>query len=202
MTAVLKGICVVELGTMITAPLAGQMLADLGAEVIKVEHPQGGDPFRSFRGGLYSPHFLAYKVQPDDTALAAFGAFWRTLAATLAGDFAPAAAALGFEPIHGEIVSGHLRGGQQKLRNVRRDPRVALSIEGTIVQPPGLKQYLVVHGRARLEEGGAPELLQRLARTYLGPDVEFPPMDDPPAGYVMRIAVERIGGVGPWQAPA
>ena len=60
MTAVLKGVRVVELGTMITAPLAGMMLADLGAEVIKVEHPQGGDPFRSFRGGLYSPHFVAY----------------------------------------------------------------------------------------------------------------------------------------------
>ena len=45
---------------MITAPLAGMMLADLGAEVIKVEHPQGGDPFRSFRGGIYSPNFVAY----------------------------------------------------------------------------------------------------------------------------------------------
>jgi crotonobetainyl-CoA:carnitine CoA-transferase CaiB-like acyl-CoA transferase len=51
---------VLELGTMITAPLAGMMLADLGAEVIKIEHPQGGDPFRSFRGGQYSPHFVAY----------------------------------------------------------------------------------------------------------------------------------------------
>jgi formyl-CoA transferase len=50
----------VELGTMITAPLAGMMLADLGAAVIKIEHPEGGDPFRSFRGGLYSPHFVAY----------------------------------------------------------------------------------------------------------------------------------------------
>jgi crotonobetainyl-CoA:carnitine CoA-transferase CaiB-like acyl-CoA transferase len=60
MTEVLKGVLVVELGTMITAPLAGMMLADLGAEVIKVEHPDGGDPFRSFRGGLYSPHFIAY----------------------------------------------------------------------------------------------------------------------------------------------
>ena len=60
MTSVLRGVRVVELGTMITAPLAGMMLADLGAEVIKVEHPEGGDPFRSFRGGLYSPHFAAY----------------------------------------------------------------------------------------------------------------------------------------------
>ena len=60
MTEVLKGVRVVELGTMITAPLAGMMLADLGAEVIKIEHPEGGDPFRSFRGGLYSPHFVAY----------------------------------------------------------------------------------------------------------------------------------------------
>lgn len=60
MTEVLKGVRVIELGTMITAPLAGMMLADLGAEVIKVENPDGGDPFRSFRGGHYSPHFAAY----------------------------------------------------------------------------------------------------------------------------------------------
>ena len=97
-----------------------------------------------------------------------------------------------------EIVSGHLRTDQQKLRNVARDPRVALSIEGTEIQPPGLKQYLVVHGRARFVPGGAPELLQRLARVYLGPDVKFPPMEDPPPGQVLRITVERIGGVGPW----
>jgi hypothetical protein len=97
-----------------------------------------------------------------------------------------------------EIVSGHLLADQRKLQNVARDPRVALSIEGTELQPPGLKQYLVVHGRARLVEGGGAELLQRLAHVYLGPDVRFPPMDDPPPGQVMRITVERIGGVGPW----
>lgn len=97
-----------------------------------------------------------------------------------------------------EIVSGHLPENQQKLKNVRRDPRVTLSIEGTKVQPPGLKQYLVAHGRARLEPGGAPELLQRLAHVYLGPDVKFPPMDNPPPGTVLRIEIDRIGGVGPW----
>jgi PPOX class probable F420-dependent enzyme len=96
-----------------------------------------------------------------------------------------------------EIVSGHLP-FHQKLRNVQRDPRVVMSIEGTVVQPPGLKQYLVVHGRARVEEGGAPELLQRLAHVYLGADVVFPPMPDPPPGYVLRTTVERLGGVGPW----
>ena len=98
----------------------------------------------------------------------------------------------------GEIVSAHLSDRQQKLRNIRRDPRVSLSIEGTVVQPPGLLQYLVAHGRARITEGGGPELLQELAYRYLGPDVKFPPMDDPPPGFVVRIAVERVGGVGPW----
>jgi len=96
-----------------------------------------------------------------------------------------------------ELVTAHLM-EQQKIRNVRRDPRVVLSLEGSRIHPPGLKEYLVVHGTAWLQEGGAPELLQRLAHVYLGPDVKFPPMDDPPPGHVMRIAVERLGGVGPW----
>ena len=96
-----------------------------------------------------------------------------------------------------EIVSGHLR-EQQKLRNVRRDPRVALSLETDRVNPIGLREYLVVHGRARIEEGGSPELLQRLAHVYLGPDVTFPPMPDPPPGFVLRISIERLGGIGPW----
>ena len=97
-----------------------------------------------------------------------------------------------------KLVSGHLAASQRKLQNVRRDPRVTLSFEGTRVHPPGMKEYLVVHGRARIEEGGAPELLQRLAHVHLGPDVKFPPMDDPPPGFTMRVTVERVGGVGPW----
>jgi PPOX class probable F420-dependent enzyme len=98
----------------------------------------------------------------------------------------------------GEIVAGHLDVRQQKVRNVRRDPRVVVSVESGVTNPMGLREYLVVHGRARITEGGAPELLQRLARTYLGPDARFPPMDDPPPGVITRIAVERIGGVGDW----
>lgn len=96
-----------------------------------------------------------------------------------------------------EIVSGHLA-MQQKVRNIERDPRVALSIESKRTNKLGLQEYLVVHGRARIQEGGAPELLQRLAHTYIGPDAVFPPMPDPPPGFVTRITVERLGGVGPW----
>ena len=100
-----------------------------------------------------------------------------------------------------EIVSGHLR-EQQKLRNVRRDPRVSLSLETGNTNELGLRECLVVHGRATVEEGGAPELLQTLARTYLGPDVRFPRMPDPPPGFRLRIVVERVGGVGPWTSGA
>jgi PPOX class probable F420-dependent enzyme len=74
-----------------------------------------------------------------------------------------------------EIVSGHLDANQRKLRNIRRDSRVALSIESGATNDDGLREYLVIHGWARLTEGGAPELLQRLALVYLGPDVRFPP---------------------------
>ena len=56
----LKDVTVLEMGTFITGPAAGMLLADLGATVIKVEKPGIGDPFRSFKGGLYSPHFQTY----------------------------------------------------------------------------------------------------------------------------------------------
>jgi PPOX class probable F420-dependent enzyme len=96
-----------------------------------------------------------------------------------------------------ELVLAHLGGGQ-KIRNLERDPRVALSVEGTEVEGPGLQQYLVVHGTARITEGGGPELLQELAHVYLGPDVKFPAIDNPPPGRIVHITVDRIAGVGPW----
>ena len=96
-----------------------------------------------------------------------------------------------------EIVVGHLGQGR-KLTNIERDPRVALSVEADGANPIGLSHYVIVQGTARLTDGGAPELLQRLAHTYLGPDVKFPPFDDPPPGRVIRIRPDKISGVGPW----
>ncbi|WP_417450961.1 CaiB/BaiF CoA transferase family protein [Kordiimonas sp.] len=60
MIKVLDGVKVLDMGTFITGPAAGMFLADLGAEVIKIENPNGGDPFRAYRGELYSPHFQTY----------------------------------------------------------------------------------------------------------------------------------------------
>jgi crotonobetainyl-CoA:carnitine CoA-transferase CaiB-like acyl-CoA transferase len=58
-SAPLRGVRIVEQGTFITGPCAGMMLADLGADVIKVESPEG-DPYRAYQKGMYSPHFQAY----------------------------------------------------------------------------------------------------------------------------------------------
>jgi PPOX class probable F420-dependent enzyme len=97
-----------------------------------------------------------------------------------------------------DLMTAHLNPQQQKVKNVAREPRVVISFEGSEIQPPGLRQYAVVHGTATIEDGGAAELLQELAHVYLGPEVRFPAMDDPPPGVRLRISVERVGGIGPW----
>ena len=96
-----------------------------------------------------------------------------------------------------DVVFGTLF-DQPKLRNIRRDPRVAISIHTTTTNAYGLREYVVLYGRAEVVPGGAAALLQRLARVYLGPEVVFPAMPDPPAGFVTRFTVERIAGIGPW----
>jgi PPOX class probable F420-dependent enzyme len=88
---------------------------------------------------------------------------------------------------------------RRKLRNVERDPRVVITFESPDGDDAtGLRYYLGVRGRARVTEGGAPELLRALATRYLGPGVKFPRGENPPPGWIMRIAPERIYGYGPW----
>ena len=101
----------------------------------------------------------------------------------------------------GEVVIGTLD-DQRKLQNLRRDPRIALTVQSDVVNKWGLREYLVINGTARITEGGAPELLQQLAYTYIGPTAVFPGMPDPPPGFVTRVRVDRISGVGPWQSEA
>jgi PPOX class probable F420-dependent enzyme len=99
-----------------------------------------------------------------------------------------------------EFVIGHLA-THQKVKNIRRDARVALSLLSDKTNAQGLREYLVVYGNARVTEGGAVALLQRLAPLYLGPKADFPPpaMRNIP-GYITRITPARFTGIGPWAA--
>ena len=100
--------------------------------------------------------------------------------------------------VDGEVVIGTMS-DQAKLRNLRANPRIAMSFAAPGRTDHGLDNYLVLRGQARVTEGGAPELLQQLAFTYIGPGVRFPPMLNPPPGFVIRMTVEKIAGVGDWE---
>ncbi len=106
--------------------------------------------------------------------------------------------ALQSTPDGDELVTAHLA-EHKKVRNVRRDPRVAV----TVLSPGGVGQamrpYLAINGTARIVEGGAPELLADLAQTMTAPGTPFPP-EDAPAGYLTRIRIDKVGGMGPWVA--
>ena len=66
---VLSGFRVLDLGSFITAPYAAMLLAEMGADVIKIEKPGAGDPFRAFGDGLYSSHFQAHNRNKRSVAL-------------------------------------------------------------------------------------------------------------------------------------
>jgi hypothetical protein len=61
-----------------------------------------------------------------------------------------------------------------------------------------MKNYLVVEGTTRVTPGGAPELLHQLAQRYIGPGTMFPPMPNPPDGFIIHVTPKRLRGMGPW----
>lgn len=93
-----------------------------------------------------------------------------------------------------ELVSAHLA-EHKKVRNVRGNPHVAVTILAP-EHPGQLRDYLAVTGTARIVEGGAPELLKKLAKALLGTDEHFPP-PNAPAGYLTRVHIDKITGNGP-----
>lgn len=98
------------------------------------------------------------------------------------------------------IVSGHMT-RQLKHRNIQRDPRVVLSFVAPHVPGMFLNEYAVLRATAVIETGGAWDLLNDLAKTYMGPGSEFP-APNREGGLIVRYSVQRISGVGPWVAPA
>jgi PPOX class probable F420-dependent enzyme len=117
---------------------------------------------------------------------------------TLNADGAPQVTVVWVGIENDEFVMGHLA-RHQKVKNITRDPRVSLSFLSDKTNAQGLREYVVVHGNARVTDGGAVALLQRLAPLYLGPGADFPPasMRDIP-GYITRITPTRFSGIGPW----
>jgi PPOX class probable F420-dependent enzyme len=87
---------------------------------------------------------------------------------------------------------------QFKLRSIRRDGRVTLSFQANEHDGQGLHPYLVISGRGRITEGGALEVMDRLAESYIGPGQRFP-MRNVPDGVVTHVTVEKLYGVGPWR---
>lgn len=106
--------------------------------------------------------------------------------------------ALQSTPDGDELVTAHLA-EHKKVRNVRKDPRVALTIASVDASGQGMRPYLSVIGTARITEGGAPELLKELNPVLGDPNNKFPP-DHAPPGFLTRIRIDKVGGMGPWVA--
>jgi PPOX class probable F420-dependent enzyme len=101
--------------------------------------------------------------------------------------------ALRSTPDGDELVTAHLA-EHKKVRNVRNDPHVALTIVSTGDAGKAMRPYLAINGIAYIEEGGAPAVLKELAQTLSDPNV-FPPEGAPP-GYVTHIRIDKVGGIG------
>lgn len=86
----------------------------------------------------------------------------------------------------------------QKARNLRRDPRIVLSIEDTERNERGFQRHLVVRGTAEIQFGPDPELMDRLAYKYTGLSHHPLALRDSPTCAIVRVTIERISGVGPW----
>lgn len=104
--------------------------------------------------------------------------------------------ALQSTPDGDELVSAHLA-EHKKVRNIRNDPRVALTIVSLDGAGQGMRPYLSITGTARIVEGGAPELLKELNPILGNPEMKFPP-DNAPPGFLTRIRIDKVGGIGPW----
>jgi len=98
-----------------------------------------------------------------------------------------------------EILFGCDR-DSQKARNLRRNPSIVLSIEDEVRNVSGYQRHLVVRGTARLTDGPAPELMDRLAAKYTSLGRHPLAVRDSPTAVVVTVAIERISGVGPWVA--
>ncbi|HEX4213207.1 MAG TPA: PPOX class F420-dependent oxidoreductase [Candidatus Dormibacteraeota bacterium] len=97
-----------------------------------------------------------------------------------------------------EVVLTSMTRKKRYVHNLERDPHLAISVHTDHFNEHGLQEYLVVYGTAAIVDGGAAQVLTELAAVYLGPDNNFSLGPNPPAGHLIRITPDRLGGVGAW----
>lgn len=138
-------------------------------------------------------------MQLSDEARALIGSGANATLVTLNEDGSPQVSVVWVElqstPDGDELVSAH-RAERKKVRNMRRDGRVALTIIGDDRGTAHVKPYLAITGTARIVEGGSPEVLRRLT-AVMAPEFvgQFPGPDAPP-GFLTRITIDKVTGVG------
>lgn len=86
----------------------------------------------------------------------------------------------------------------RKAKNLAVDDRIVLSIEDTERNERGFQRHLLVRGRATIDPGPDPVLMDELAMKYLGLSKHPLALRDSPTSVVVRVSIDRISGVGPW----
>jgi PPOX class probable F420-dependent enzyme len=100
--------------------------------------------------------------------------------------------------VQGDEVLFGCDGYSRKAQNLRRDPTIVLSIEDELRNASGFQRHLVLRGRATVEDGPDPGLMDRLARKYTGLARHPLALRDSASAAMVRVSIDRISGVGPW----
>jgi PPOX class probable F420-dependent enzyme len=104
--------------------------------------------------------------------------------------------------VRGDRVVFCTEGNSTKVRNLRRDPRVVLSIEDEVRNQSGTQHHLVVHGTATVLGPADPDLCDELCRIYVGRSDHPTNLKASPTAVTVAVEVERLAGNGPWTTDA
>jgi len=103
--------------------------------------------------------------------------------------------------VHGDEILFGCDRNSRKAVNLRRDPSIVLSIEDDVRNSQGFQRHLVIRGRATLGDRPDPALMDQLSMKYTGLHKHPLALRDAPSSIVVRVAIDRISGVGPWVEP-
>jgi PPOX class probable F420-dependent enzyme len=98
--------------------------------------------------------------------------------------------------VDGDDVVFNTAEGRLKPKNLRRDPRIVISVQDR--NDP--QSYMVFHGKASVTEAGADAHIDKLAKRFLGAE-KYPFRRPGEKRLVVRVKSDRIGGYGPKMQP-